>query len=80
MIGTGPADEAIRSTAHEVLSREEYTRFRWVDPAWIDQLGRWLAEPRSAASGGADEGEHGRRGGHRGRDARCLSHMTMIRH
>lgn len=44
MIGTAPADEAIRSAAREVLSREEYARFRWADPAWIDTLRQWLAD------------------------------------
>jgi hypothetical protein len=41
----GPTDEAIRAAARELLSREEYARFRFADslPDWLDALRRWIA-------------------------------------
>ena len=42
MSAAGPSDEQIRAAALEVLSREEYARFRWVDPDWIPTLQGWL--------------------------------------
>lgn len=41
-MGAGPADEQIRAAALEVLSREEYARFRWVESDWLYTLERWL--------------------------------------
>lgn len=38
----GASDETIRAAAAEVLAREEYARFRWVEPDWVLAFQRWL--------------------------------------
>jgi hypothetical protein len=38
----GVSDEEIRTAATEVLAREEYARFRWVEPEWTLAFQRWL--------------------------------------
>jgi hypothetical protein len=42
MGASAPADEQIRAAAIEVLSRDEYARFRWVEPDWFFALQRWF--------------------------------------
>jgi len=37
-----PDDESIRAAVNEVLAREEYARFRFMESDWIDSIARWI--------------------------------------
>jgi len=38
------SDETIRAAAVEVLAREEYARFRWVESDWLPAFERWIED------------------------------------
>ncbi len=38
----GASDQEIRAAAVEVLAREEYARFRFVEPDWVIAFQRWI--------------------------------------
>jgi len=39
-----PSEEAIRAAVHEVLAREPYARFRFLESDWLSTLQRWFED------------------------------------